>query len=582
MAEGPAAGPRGANAWALAALAAVLLLHGVLLWPHVSATTSDFDAIHLYFPLAQELKRQGVHFFTLEQSLHAPPFSYVYPALLGAQLTAVKQANFALSFLTLLLVFRTAWLAHSRLAGIAAALLFAACPLLHPVLAAPLSEPPYLFLGAAWIWALAEWLAGARAMFVLVSGLALGLAILTRGTLFYLPVALAVTFAALAWKSAAAERARALGAMGAHLIALVLPGVFIAKNWLLFSFPFFATGAGNALYLGNNPLTGGYDPVYLGLLFDVGSIARDQSHLTLEAERLLRGAARLAVGDSEWPMLAALHAQKLAAFVFVTNAEVSQQVPLLRTWRIVLVVLAAAGAWSVRRSWIGWVLAATVAYQAAAHMPVLYTHRYSVGAIDLWLILLAGVGIACLRRPQPRRALLAVGAVMAAGLAAGYHAYRYGGVPQPEVFRAARLHVWEGSALRREFAGNETTFEVPVRNAPRFHPWNNHVLVMDASLSSAAGNRACGWARLDYRRDSDPAFSAAITRRIRPDGMRHAYQVGAVIPMQMNAEGVLRIRIACPGGGALDITRLGLYAPMGGMDYRARLLGEPIPAELER
>ncbi|MEO5676373.1 MAG: glycosyltransferase family 39 protein, partial [Usitatibacter sp.] len=234
-------------------LTTALVLHGLLLWPHVSDTRFDFDAVHLYFPLASELLAEGLKFFSAERSLQAPPFSYIYPALLGATLPAVKHANFAISFVTLLLVFRIAWLAHSRVAAIAATLLFAASPLLRPFLAAPLTEPPFLLLCAAWMWALGEWFASGRRIFPVIAGIALGLAVLTRGTLFYLPVFLVGVFAWLSWRrSAEIQKAQARGALAAHLIALSFPLLFIAKNWLLFSFPFFATGAGNALYLGNN------------------------------------------------------------------------------------------------------------------------------------------------------------------------------------------------------------------------------------------------------------------------------------------------------------------------------------------
>jgi hypothetical protein len=51
-----------------------------------------------------------------------------------------------------------------------------------------------------------------------------------------------------------------------------------------------------------------------------------------------------------------------------------------------------------------WVLATTIAYLVAVHIPVLYEHRYSVGALDLWLALLAGVGVMELVQRRDRTA----------------------------------------------------------------------------------------------------------------------------------------------------------------------------------
>ena len=270
--------------WTLA-LVLALGLHYHWLWPYFGDTRNEFDALHLYQPLARELLGAGVSFFGSARSLEAPPFSYGYHALLGASLPAVRWANFVLSGFTLLLLFRSGWLLHSRLAGLVAAFLFAACPLLKPFLVAPLTEAPFIFLNACWFWALAEWLSGGRRAYVVVAGVSLALAVLTRATLFYWIVLLIAVFAWLSWRGRADLRGRARGALVAHLIAILPPVAFIAKNVILFGFGFFATGAGNALYLGNHPVMGGYDAPYLGLVNDVGQVARGESQLTLRSER---------------------------------------------------------------------------------------------------------------------------------------------------------------------------------------------------------------------------------------------------------------------------------------------------------
>src|SRR5688572_5386660 len=125
MAPVTAPRPTGLSARIAAPLAAALALHAWLLWPHVRSNEIPFDALHLYFPLAEALLREGWAFFATERSLQAPPFSYVYPAMLGVSAPVIRAVNFALSFATLLMLVRTAWIAHSVLAGVIAAILFA-------------------------------------------------------------------------------------------------------------------------------------------------------------------------------------------------------------------------------------------------------------------------------------------------------------------------------------------------------------------------------------------------------------------------------------------------------------------------
>ena len=168
----------------------------------------------------------------------------------------VRTVDVLLSGVTLLLLYGAAASAHSRLAGLAAAAAFALCPLLKPYLAAPITEPPFLLLHAAWIWSLARWAGGGAAWLAILAGVAAGLSVLTRATSFYWLVALAGVFLILWMRAPAPERTRMAAPLVGHAVCLTLPLAFIARNWLLFAFPFFATGAGNALYLGNNPATG--------------------------------------------------------------------------------------------------------------------------------------------------------------------------------------------------------------------------------------------------------------------------------------------------------------------------------------
>ena len=134
----------------LVLLAAALALNLHSLLPYAAQTGQDFDAIHLYTPLARRWLAEGWPFLLAQESLQAPPFSWLYPALFGADITSIKIANVVLSCLLLAAVFRAAMLCHSLAAGILAAFAFALSPLLRPFLGTANTEPVFLFLMGVW------------------------------------------------------------------------------------------------------------------------------------------------------------------------------------------------------------------------------------------------------------------------------------------------------------------------------------------------------------------------------------------------------------------------------------------------
>ena len=548
-------------AYAALAMAAALQLY--FTWPYVTGKAEDFDAVHFYLPAARDLLAQGWGFFAQERSIHAPPLSYVYPALIGPTLERLKTANAILSLLTLVMVFRTAGLMHSRLAGGFAAFAFAWTPLLRPYLAAPLTEAPFLFGCAAWIWGLAEWLQHRARWALATTVLGLLAAALLRAPIFYGIVVLVVVTGWLAWRR---RELRVLAA--AYLVALAVPAALVVKNLVLFDFPFYTTGGGNALYLGNNPLTGGYDPNYLDLQYDVGAIARDQSHLTLEAERLTRGVTRMIFAEKDAAFFVSMYARKALAFVLVTNAE--KDADHLRSWRILLLAMAAAGIVAIRSPALRWAVGGMLIFQLAIHVPVLYTHRYSVGALDLWLVLAAGVGAAALVSASFRRIASVLGLTLAA-LVLGQLAYFFGGRPMPDAFAVGRLLVWQSEPVRVS-----RLVEIPVNAGPWFRDWNNHVVVVE--LANAAG---CGWLTLGYRiADEGPFRGAPPARRLAHDAGLRRYQWGAA-PLLLAPEGRLQLSAYC-GGEVVEVKRVAIYAALGAIDYRERLLGEKPILPVER
>lgn len=567
-------------AWPL--VGGALALHLWMVWPYTRLHGYDFDAIHLYFPLARGFLAQGLSFFAQEQSLQAPPFSYLYPALIGLDLDRLRMTNAASSGVTLLLAARTAQLACSWKAGVAAAFLFALSPLLRPFLATPITEPPYLLLCAAWVWALFEWFRGGARAYLFASAFFLVIAALTRATIFYWMIVLVIAFAAWWWRAPPAGHVRARAALVVYSAALLVPLALILKSTLLFGFGFYATGGGNALYLGNNPLTGGYDAPLLGLLFDVGSIARDQSHLTIEADRLLGGVARYIVTHESLAEMLAMHVNKLGAFLFVTVAEGGASG--LRAWRIGLFLVAALGVRGIRHPGMRLALAGMVLYQIAVHIPVLYTHRYSVGALDLWLVVLAGVGLASLLSRQRIVAAISVATAVLLSIQGGRWLMKNGDRPQPDVFKAARILMWEGSPFTYVADPEGKPIELDVRHKSiPFDKSMNYVLVLQVEAPEALSAARCGALHAAYRRRPDADFSRPFERRIHGARDVETVQIGGR-HLNLDDEGTARLAMKCESPSTLHFRRIAIYAPVGSIDFRERYLGEPplFPGLMER
>ena len=568
--------------WLLLAVTATAMAWAAFDLRRGMSAEPEFDALHVYLPLARKLLAAGLAFFATEDSIAVAPLSYIYMALFGAEARPIKLAAIASYALLIAIAARIGMLLHSPLAGMTAAGLLAVSPLLKPFAATALTEPPFLFFTGVWIWSLLEDRHRPRAAWLVLAGVALSLSILIRQTfLFFIPLALAVS--AYGWM-----RQRRRGQSGwarrvfiAHALAAILPALVIAHNALVHKVPAVTLGSGTALYLGNHVVTGGQDPAFSGLLIDEGAVTEGKGHLNIAGDRILRETALVALRDQPLATLAALHLRKLGAFVFVSPAETTAAPQRLRAWRIALLVLAVYGLWH-----LAWgprlLLAGIIGYQIALHMPVLYTHRYSVSAIDLPLALLAALGIA--RGLQAPRQGGIVAALAILGIAIGWLELRNSDPPAPRIDEAPHALVWtmqptqlaqaplEG--LRRGAEGDLEVvrggghLEVAIRNAPLLHPWDNSVLSIEAR---ARGE--CRALELRYRRDGEADYGHSQRRRLPADGEVRRIDLGAALTMGLNKEGVLRIAADCEPGTQLRIVRMRVTAPRYATYYRDRARG---------
>jgi hypothetical protein len=379
----------------------------------------SWDVEQFYFPMAKRLLLEGWRFLVEQESAYYPLLTYAYPALFGADALIIKIANCILSLAIVLILYRCGSLLFSRWAGLAAATLYATSPSLLPLMPTALTEAPYIFLSVLWFWALCELfslpetdqcshsLSGKPLVLVGFGGLALGLATNMRANWLYAIYVSALLLPLLIWRFKQHEMATFLKrAWYVQLIALTLCVLVIAKNAVFLGFPALTAGAGNALYYGMHPVNQGMEPYYIGLSFDDLAATGGVMNLSPEGDRQLKEIGIMMLKDKSLGEGVEYFGQKLGRWLFFPNNLLPQSWDTPwdnpRSQRIVLLLLAICGMFAVwfRGAWrertLGVTLFSILSYQTALHLPVLYSARYSTGSLDVWLILLAGVGLAVL------------------------------------------------------------------------------------------------------------------------------------------------------------------------------------------
>lgn len=573
-------------------LFAAILLNVYRAWQHFSFEAIDFDASHFYLPYARQLLAEGLGFFAKEQSIHYAPMAYVYPALLGANPVAVKLVNIFLSALLVVMVYRIGQLLYSKEAGLVAAFLFALSPTITPYIPTVLTEPLYFFCLGVWIWAICEIVIARRSYYVPLAGIAFGTAILTRGTFYYFlfPILFITLFIVLTKR----DEQRKIGTelFLAHAIALLFPLIFILKNWLLFDYPFFATGSGYALYFGSHPLVNGYEMPYYGLGYDEGTITRELVRLSIAADTALKGVALAILADRNWTSLLEAYTQKTMAFIFVTKAILPDTVFNLRSYRIGATIFSAVSLFAITNRTMRWLLAGVVLYQILIHTPLLYQPRYSVGALDLWLTILSAIGLIYwikLWRTEFLKPLAIVGIILL-GIGFGEWHRKNSAPLAPDIFAVPHDKIWiktkqdlasmaihEMARLpdgRLIISGKIPWIYIPVRGVPELNTSGNYVLTTEFSVTPAPGKNECRDGQIFYKRLLDSGFSdgQSIPFKVHADGLKHVYHFGATLPLALISDGDIRLSVYCSPGTVLDITRVIISVPQVANTYREKYL----------
>lgn len=548
----------------------------------------DFDAATYYLPYAKEFLNDGLKFFSLEKSLRYPPMAYVYPALLGAKQSTIIFANIALSCVITVLLYRIGQLIHSCQAGLCIALLFALSPIFHEFIPRVLTEPLFIFLVCVWFWCVAEIVVNQSRQFILLflGGIAFGLAILTRGSFYYFLILMIAATGVFMLRTNGDQRRIWKSLLLMHWIAMIFPLIFIGKNWFFFEYPFFATGMGNALYFGSHPLTGGYELPVFGLFFDDGGITMEHDHLSVTGDRLLKGVALTILSERFWTTdLFAAYMQKTGAFIFVSKIALPDTLWNIRSFRIMEVILGVIGLLSIRIRPIQLLISGIFIYQIAVHVPLLYVHRYSVGAIDVWLVILAGVGLATLLDPKNLKTLIMATLIILIAVAIGELHRKYSRPLSPRIDISPHQIIWhqDGNNLipignvgftpagpgKYRLNGEPNSLDIPVRGVQQLNPFSNFILSLRLQVTSNPESK-CQKFRVLFKRLADSNFtdSQSINLKIEETGKIQDYHVGASIPLKLNSDGDIRLVFECPFNTQIAIDSLSIAESQVALKYK--------------
>lgn len=574
--------------WVLCGLVLPLIVYAVGMVERLVDGAIPFDTVHTYLPLAKQLLKESWSVFSDADSYKVAPGAVVYMALAGAEPGAIKAANMAISLVSLVLAFDAARRIGGKIAAASAAWLYALPHMLTEAGATLLGEAPFVFLVMLWLWSTTvaaqanstsavkrRWQHGA----VVLAGLALTAATLTRATyMYWLPFA-TVAFCAAGYFLRDDRRLAATRIAVVHLLATLLVGVYVVKQYETFGEPMVATGSGAALYFGSNPVLSGYEPPYFGLTHDEAIVTHDLGHLSLEGNRRLMAVAKTMLATLPAQVLAELYVQKLGAVLFFSRAHLQRQVLNDRAWRIALVVLAILGVWAGRRQPMVWLIAGAAAYQCAVHVPVLYNPRYSISALDVLLVMLSAQGVAWLWNcPMRRRAIGGASAIIVVGVAAGAYHQRHSQpllpdlsyfpakalqVAQPEELSA---HGWDGNPFEGVRA---TDSETPVIE------WTTNKLVQEPTaifhlgMTHLEGRCDNAWL-VHTTKDATPR-----TARIRLEGLRPGQDINwglAFVMLPATGPSKLTLRFDCAPGTQMHLGGVGIYRASAGEYFRAQAL----------
>ena len=545
------------------------------------------DATGSYLPLANKLIEAPLSLWQDPVAVTVAPGGYIYMALVGAIPERIFILNIALAVLSVLLVFDLSRRLGGLIAGIAGAVLYCFSPLLIEVIVPALNEPPYLFFTVLWLWGTALTQDKPEKLWpVIISGLALLCSILTRAIYFYWLFPAIVTCLLIYFLSKKTDLKKlCLRILAAHLIAAAGAGAYTLHNWQAHGTPMIATGSGTALYFGSNPVTLGYEPPYLGMIHDEWMVTdRINSHLTPHNDRRLAWTAKQMLKDMPAEHMAELYANKLGAILFFSQTNLEFKVFNDRAFRIIMLVLAAIGFFYHRKNLLAVMLFFILLYVTAVHVPAMYNQRYSIGALDLPLTLLAALGLAqFIRHYSNKKLITSTLLIILASITAGTMHQRYSAPLMPQVDKGISHLALKASLENLEhkgFTGNPLVESATVLNKSASITWkniSNHKRggTPVISIDILEMDKQCKKLDLIYTDKNENTWLSSL--KLKKSKAPITLTIGSLYLDNIDKlESQLEMKFNCPINSKLRVDNISLHVSQAGLYYH-----DQIPQDFE-
>lgn len=571
-------------------MAALVLSIAYLIYAMVSSELFGVltpDATGSYLPLANKLIEAPLSLWQDPTAVTVAPGGYIYMALVGAIPERIFTLNIILAVLSVLLVFDLSRRLGGLIAGIAGAVLYCFSPLLIEVIVPALNEPPYLFFTVLWLWGTTLTQDKPEKLWpVIISGLALLCSILTRAIYFYWLFPAIVTCLLIYFLSKKTDLKKlCLRILAAHLIAAAGAGAYTLHNWQAHGTPMIATGSGTALYFGSNPVTLGYEPPYLGMIHDEWMVTdRINSHLTPHNDRRLAWTAKQMLKDMPAEHMAELYANKLGAILFFSQTNLESKVFNDRAFRIIMLVLAAIGFFYHRKNLLAVMLFFILLYVTAVHVPAMYNQRYSIGALDLPLTLLAALGLAqFIRHYSNKKLITSTLLIILASITAGTMHQRYSAPLMPQVDKGISHLALKASLENLEhkgFTGNPLVESATVLNKSASITWkniSNHKRggTPVISIDILEMDKQCKKLDLIYTDKNENTWLSSL--KLKKSKAPITLTIGSLYLDNIDKlESQLEMKFNCPINSKLRVDNISLHVSQAGLYYH-----DQIPQDFE-
>ncbi len=598
--------------WYVAALAVAALVHlGILQRVPFALMV---DSANVYLPGAEQLLERGLKFFAEPESYHTAPLNFVWPALFFAQPEAIVSANHVLSVGCLLLAFAIGRVLAGLRAGLAAGISYAVSPLIAPLFAHVLSEPLFMFGTSLWLYGTVSVLSRderkSTMSWAIIGGV---ISVLTRPV--WLPfIALSAAVALVAGKlDRSSPGFRRLAFVN---IAILIPVfLYCLHNLSEFGFLGVSTGGGTALYLGNHPLTRGLEPQFFLLEYDVQSMVIPWygQYLSVEADRALRAIGWSMIRDRSFAEQIDWFLLKIGAVLFFTKIDFAPDLYSIRALRVFELILAGYGLALIRPRPLQLLLAGAFLVQLGQLAFLLYNRRYSVGSLEILLIVLSGCGVARLlagidakvwRVPRGIRGALdfavtrtavarnaAIVVAVVAGIGVAHWHRRLSDPleadvdraptrtlmellePQPDPQRSANLAPLPNGA--HFVTAGEGMFAIRIDDSPALEPGFNYLWTLTMTIVPPEG-KSCRGGHISFEADRPLPGSRfeSIPIAFKGDGKLHQYAISAAFglsPLFVASPGILRFRPSCPAATQVGIHRIALLQSVAYVHYLSRV-----------